>query len=414
MKSFLFVLSGNLSTTPRALKTILSLPKGCSADILLVNRHPLWTAKDQEIIKKHDLNVTTLSLGRKPFLPWLGATFLEKTAQKIYPFSRKDISVNAYASNKSSILLWHYLKKLNTNPYDLILGFSSGSLYPVFKLSQKWKVPFSFDVEDFHPGEQIDFDVDNEIKRREFLLKKLLPKASLMTSASPLIEKYTLDLIKGHPNHRLVLNGFPQKEFIPPKPEEQSSPSAIKTLNLVWFSQKVSYGRGLEHFLKALAGVDLKKKNFRLSLTLIGDMDPVFQQQIINPAKEEIDQDFIKFTELPALSQEQLHLKLSEYDVGLALEPGKDLNNELALSNKIMAYSQAGLYILATNTKAQVDFMKKYPEMGIIFPSNTGGMKSGLTQLFKTINTINRKGVSFSSRQRTFVGIGRRIINNTF
>jgi hypothetical protein len=57
------------------------------------------------------------------------------------------------------------------------------------------------------------------------------------------------------------------------------------------------------------------------------------------------------------VSQQQLHKQLAMYDVGLALEPAKDKNNNLAISNKLLSYLQAGLYVVATNTLAQENYL---------------------------------------------------------
>lgn len=76
------------------------------------------------------------------------------------------------------------------------------------------------------------------------------------------------------------------------------------------------------------------------------------------------NQDFINSQSLGSniklhgsMTQEELHKFISHMDIGLALEPGKDFNNTIALSNKVIAYAQAGLYILATNTFGQSQFL---------------------------------------------------------
>lgn len=387
MKKFLFILSGNLSTTPRALKSILSLPHDYELDIVVINRNKLWAEKDSEIIKEYNLNVKHINLGRKPFYPWLKATILEKISQKFYPICKNSLNINAFASNKSSILLWHYLKDLNKTKYDFVLGYSAGSIYPIYKIAQKWRIPFLVDVEDYYPGEQIQIDSINEKKRREFLMEEILPKADVLTTASPLIAEYTLNLIGGHSRHTLVLNSFPMKEFI--YPESVKIPKSIRNkLKIVWFSQKVSFERGLEQFFDSLLMLDLEKNSQCLEITLIGEMDPSFRQKIIMPFREKVDLEFLNIKEISPIPQKKLHLILTEFDIGLALEPGKDLNNELALSNKIITYAQAGLFILATATRAQVNFMQRHPEIGIISKQTTIGIKESIEKLFKEFDKI--------------------------
>ncbi len=75
--------------------------------------------------------------------------------------------------------------------------------------------------------------------------------------------------------------------------------------------------------------------------------------------------------------------------MGLALEPGKDLNNELAISNKIIAYAQAGLYILATDTPAQQQFMHEHPGFGTVCGQDNEGMVKGVTAIIEATDEIN-------------------------
>ena len=58
------------------------------------------------------------------------------------------------------------------------------------------------------------------------------------------------------------------------------------------------------------------------------------------------------------MQQEDLHQFLSQMDIGLALENAQaDHNRNICLTNKMLAYAQAGLYILATNTFGQSQFL---------------------------------------------------------
>ena len=41
------------------------------------------------------------------------------------------------------------------------------------------------------------------------------------------------------------------------------------------------------------------------------------------------------------------------FDIGLALEPGRDENNQIAISNKLFTYLLAGNVVIATATKGQ-------------------------------------------------------------
>ena len=399
MRKFLFILSGNLSTSPRALKAIRLLSSNNDVDILYINRSNQWLEYDKAIELPDNVNCSYLNLGRKPIWPWLFVTTLEKLSQLFYTLFKNHIDVNAFASNKSSIMLWLFQRKIRKPDFHLIAGHGAGALYPAWRLSNKWNIPFIFDVEDYHPGEYIRRDAQNEKQRREYLMKKLLPKARAITSASPLIEEYTLKLIGGHSMHQVILNSFPETEFRVPK--IVANPTS--KLRLVWFSQKISFGRGLEELFDAFTTSDNSLSTF-LQLTLIGDMDEQFYHQVIYPAVQRM-QGFT-FEHLPPMSQAELHAEISNHDIGLALEfDTTDLNRKLSLTNKIWAYLQAGLFILATNTPAQKLFMAEHPSCGLLVDQNISAVHERNYRFVKTEGpNPKRGGQPLFHSTRFFVG----------
>jgi hypothetical protein len=91
-----------------------------------------------------------------------------------------------------------------------------------------------------------------------------------------------------------------------------------------------------------------------------------------------------------------LHASLSEYDIGLALElSSRDLNKDIALSNKMHAYYQAGLYILATDTAAQKDFIDSHPASGKTFSQiSPESFLSVMEDILKNITKIRSGSLS--------------------
>ncbi|MCF6241927.1 MAG: hypothetical protein L3J74_11350 [Bacteroidales bacterium] len=373
-KKILFVLSGNLSTTPRALKTILSLKNFYAVKIYAINRNDTWLKLDKNLCEEYNLSYFYSDLKGSKKSSW----FINSIRYKIAKFKAKiiinNIRVNAFAISKASILLCNMLGNKKKEKYDAIYGFSFSSLYPAYKFAEQTNTPFNFDVEDYHPGEAIGTDAENEKNRRIFLMKKLLPKAKFITYASPLIGEYTHKLISGYPKNNMLLvnNVFSKTEF-------EFKENNTEKIKLVWFSQNIAAGRGLELVIPALA--NFKDK---IELHLIGNLYQNFHNDFL---KNYVD--FVKVT--PPLPQKQLNLKLSEYDIGLAIEPGKDLNNNIAVSNKIWAYFQAGLYVFATNTPAQKQFISEHKTSGIIAEQNIEDIKNKIQQTINNIETIRKE-----------------------
>jgi hypothetical protein len=89
------------------------------------------------------------------------------------------------------------------------------------------------------------------------------------------------------------------------------------------------------------------------------------------------------------MSQKELHHALSTFDAGLAVDVSNDdYNRELAITNKILAYFQAGLYILATNTRAQDQFIKQHPMHGIISEQSGTSVQQSLKKIGFDIEMI--------------------------
>jgi glycosyltransferase involved in cell wall biosynthesis len=323
---------------------------------------------------------------RSSYLPWLFWGAAEKLARVVYPLMPGSVLLNALAGSRRSFQIISKVKNISPRP-DLITAHNLGALYPAWRLSKKWKVPFIFDVEDYHPGEFIRFDAINEKHRREFLMKKLLPDASAITSASPLIGEFTMKLIESHPKHQVILNSFPQAEFTEPAKGDIIDPDT--PLRLVWFSQKISFGRGLEQLFEALKLMEIEVSSGKIpfSLALIGDLDQAFEEIVISLFRKSLIGSCL--TILPPMKQDDLHQSLANYDVGLALEPGKDLNNLLAVSNKIIAYAQAGLYILATDTPAQRQFIQELDDCGLLCGQTPEAIRDGLLAMIHGGNDIS-------------------------
>ncbi len=370
-KKLLFISKDNLTTNPRLAKELkFAVEAGYEVDFVGFDMGNWSNEIEKETVKNISASFHYISATRKPFLPWFVSSLVEKFTQKIYTLFKNNLAINAYSLSKRSILINQYFKSKNVK-YDLIVAHHLSTFYPAYILSKKLNIPLILDIEDYHPGEQISDNDKNEKQRREFLMKTILPKAAFITYASPLIGEYSLKLIPDFPKEKTILinNCFSQTEF-------QFKENNSEKVKFVWFSQNIAKGRGLEFVAPALE----KFKN-QIELTLIGNLYPDFYENFLEKYS-----DFMKI-EKP-LSQKELNLKLSEFDIGLAIEPGKDLNNTIALSNKIFAYAQSGLYIFATDTPAQNLFLEENKNIGLITKQNNDSFENSLKEIIKDIQNI--------------------------
>ncbi len=371
IKKILYILSGNISTTPRALQSIITAQKYYKVDILGVERNTIWNKIDKELVKEYQLNYKTVSLSKKTLFSWLFSSIIHRLSNKLYLFLKHNRKITSYASSKASVLLINELKEYG-NEYSLIIGHSFGSLYPAYKFAKKTNTKFTFDIEDYHPGEIVPTDAEDEKARRIFLMQNILPKASYITYASPLIGKHSLELLNNYPEnkHQLINNCFSQTEF-------QFTENNSEKIKFVWFSQNISAGRGLELVVPALA-----KFKDKIELHLIGNLYQDFNDNFLSKYS-----DFIKIT--PPLPQKELNLKLSEFDVGLAIELNTaDFNRQICLTNKIWAYTQSGLYVLATDTLAQIIFLEEYKNIGLVSEQNKDNFTISIEKIINNIKEI--------------------------
>ncbi len=379
MPKLLFITTTNLTTNPRLLKELkLASENGHECTFIGFKLGNWSDGTEQEHLKLlAPVKPIYLSATKDSFNNWLLSTIVWKFSIFFNKLFIK--SLCAYAHNKRTWQLVLKLKRIKSD-YDLIIGHNLGALYPAIRFAKKHNIPFAFDIEDYHPGEKCS---PAEKHRREFLMQKLLPKATYISYASPLIGEHSLALISKAgidtskldsfkymatstkcisrtvcdtgfpdeietpigvklPDNFLVNNSFSQNEF-------QLIENSSEKIRFVWFSQNITWGRGLEQMIPALS-----KFREKIDLYLIGNKRLDFHEKFLKNYD-----DFINYIE--PLPQKELNLKLSQFDIGLAIEISNvDLNKEIALSNKIFAYTQAGLFVLATDTSAQKRFIEEH------------------------------------------------------
>ncbi len=388
----LFISTLNLATNPRFFKEIqLALESGYQVELVcfefnnwsydfnqtLKSELEEWHAKSDsyqlspaklqsEMHLLKAVPIITIPAGRSPLLPWLLSVFFEKLFRVIGKFiSLPDWALSQAVSRRSMLLIRELKKK--EGPFDLVIGHNPGALYPTLWAAHKLNTKAGFDIEDYHPGEGTK---KNEQKLTRKIIERTLPKMQYVSFASPLMRKRTQkDLKTNDDNWITVLNYFDSSEFTLTE-SHNSGP-----LKLVWFSQNINYRRGLEQVIPALAAFENK-----IELTLIGNKKGKFATEFLK------DNNFIKV--IPPLDQKSLHKMIGTFDVGLAIEPGKDTNNYIALSNKVMTYFQSGLYILASDTPAHKELFRQYPDHGLATSLSEENLRENLNLLVEKIPFI--------------------------
>ena len=344
----LLLTTTNLACNPRCLKEIrLLVATNATVTVVAFNLNN-WTVEierqlNMELAGVHFYYIETTS---RSFFPWFVSSMFEKAGQSMIYFFPDNLFLAGMGVSKRCWLLLRHLKQLKIKP-DFVIAHNPGAFYPAYRLAKKNNIPFALDIEDYHPGENLPVSVKKSVT---LLMKQLIPEAVYTSFASPLIKVYAEKLLNATGSFIVINNLFSKDEFIEPVLNNYDSTK----IKLVWFSQYIDYGRGLEKILPVL---DKFQDDFEL--TLIGKIREEFFKNELK------DRNYICCKD--SVPHAILQKELSKYDVGLAIEDGTiDFNRDICLTNKIWSYFQAGLFIIASDTEAQKVFIKEHPEHGVI------------------------------------------------
>jgi glycosyltransferase involved in cell wall biosynthesis len=134
--------------------------------------------------------------------------------------------------------------------------------------------------------------------------------------------------------------------------------------SLIWFSQTIGPGRGLEALIEALGLLDLP-----VEVHLRGTPRPGYVEGLLAPLPGHIRQRIRMHDQVP---QAELLSRLMEHDIGYCGELSNCLNHDLTISNKAMEYLRAGLALVASDTTGQLEVAGRLPEATSVFKQGDG------------------------------------------
>ncbi|TXE09282.1 glycosyltransferase family 4 protein [Gelidibacter salicanalis] len=358
----LFITTSSLASNPRLVKEFEVLKNEFSCHVLCF-KHQDWSMELSETIKSNNPEVNFIEIDRKSaIITTIICKIIHKVSISINSTFPKSFKVCAFANNDKALQLWFKAKTLDKKTkFSRVIAHNLGAFYAAVKFSDKKSSALQLDIEDFYPGEALYFNKKIEKQNRMELMAHGFIRAESITYASKGIQ---LECAK-HFNvptetkQETIINAFKADDFLQPKDYTSD------TIKAVWFSQHIGPNRGLEQVFEAANS--LKHIEFHL----IGNKNQDYLDTFILNTNV-IVHDIMK--------QEELHEFLSHMDVGLALENvNADLNRDICLTNKFLAYAQAGLYILATDTFGQTQFMNSlHYKSGVIIDKT---LKEALIEL---------------------------------
>lgn len=277
---------------------------------------------------------------------------------------------------------------------DLYIAHNLGALPAAWGAARRHGAKLGFDAEDFHSG----MSPHAATRSAETLLtkrfeKQILPQCDYVTAAAPLIaQRYSA---KYHiPAPTTILNVFPLSE----RPASFRDSETDSPLTLYWFSQTVGADRGLEDIVRAMGAL----REYPVVLHVQGTWQGGYESKLRHLAAE-LRLRPEQIASLPPSRPDALVRLASTFDVGLALEPGRDENNDITLSNKLFTYLLAGNAICATSTQGQRRLIEETEGAGFGYePKDANSLAAQLRRWCvdrEALNVARRRAWDYGTRK---------------
>lgn len=347
------VTPGHLSTNPRLVKEADALAAaGYEVSVVSARFIPWADAADAEFSNR-PWRVRTVAFG--PLAGWVSHV-VQSLMRRVCLFAWKGLGL--CPERAFHPVVPGLTRAACSIQADLYIAHNLAALPAAYHAAKKHGAKLGFDAEDFHSGEMHDTPEDAlRLRLTREIERRYLPHCDYVTAASPGIAKAYADAY-GVKLPTVILNVFP-KAGAPPAPTPRGT--AQPSPSLYWFSQTIGADRGLETVVEAIA-----RSRSRPCLFLRGNPSPGYQQALTALAEQHGIVDRVRF--LPPAPPGEMVRLASEYDLGLASEPGHSTNNRLALSNKLFTYLLAGLPTLASATTAQSELAADIPDAVFVCP----------------------------------------------
>lgn len=236
-------------------------------------------------------------------------------------------------------------------PADLILVHNENAHWAGLRLLSEGRL-VAADIEDWHSEDlwpsSRRYRPLRTLRRHEALL--LRHAAHCTTTSESMAD--AMHAARGGRRPHVITNSFPLYQG-PIHRDAGNGP-----VSLLWFSQTIGPGRGLERLMDAWGACSTDS-----ALTLLGEGSPDYIASLIARLGSH-KQHRLRIA--PTLPPDDLPAFIAGHDVGLAIEEKVVPNQNLTISNKILQYCNAGLALLASNTIGQSEVMANGPDAGLL------------------------------------------------
>ncbi len=363
MPDICIVTDRHLSTNPRVWKEAQVLSRnGYSVTIVTQFNSKEFITRDRELLQQLGLSVkyyaaVDISAGGSGFL----AVYYKIRARLAHVLKKAGLDSMYLLSHAPEKI---YRAALRENA-DLYIAHVECGLYAGMRLVKQGK-KVAFDFEDWYSEDYL-------VSTRPVKLLKELESYALNHGVFVTCPSVSMAVaLKEYCNKPLAIqaiyNSFPDEMHVP------ETGKISNTVSLLWFSQTVGPGRGLEKLISSLNNVRSKVK-----LTLVGKCSDAYRHSLQNIFPFAVGHQ-LEF--LPLVKHHELYHIMAGHDIGLALENDNPGNKDKTISNKILQYLQTGIKVLATGTTGQKEVAAHFPAaVKIVNPNDSTGWGVALQQL---------------------------------
>lgn len=375
-QKILILTSGPLCRNPRALKEAWTLGEtGYGVTVITIANDDRFEAIDRGLLENAPFTKVPIDLRATTASSRAAGLFQRVKTSSARRAVRWGIqSPNSFGPYRPM------LRVARAHPADLTIAHTEVALCVAAALAGDGR-RVAADFEDWHSEDLLPSARAGRPLRllREIELNLLRHAAYTTTTSECLATE--LQKMSGGRRPIVLTNSFPLQPAPPPR-------DPTRPVALVWFSQTIGPGRGLEMFLDAWS---LSSAASRLKL--VGDLATGYAESLvarISSARRK-DLEFV-----PLLTPAKLPPFLAVHDIGLALEATTPRSRDLTITNKILQYLNAGLAIIATPTAGQKEVLSRAPGAGLSAnldsPSQFARELDGLLRDRPALSAMGRSG----------------------
>ncbi len=350
MAKILILIGGHLCTAPRPQKEAEAL-SSVGHDVTI---RGFWF--DLELVKRDRLLIQNKKWKFLPILDFQPQNRFSNLQVRLQSRIAKECyqRFNAFSPNLLGYGAKAMLKAARQAHADLTIVHSEAGLWVGDQLLDEG-FSVGVDFEDwFSEDLPLEARATRPIAQLKALEKRLIRECQYCLTTSHAMAEAMAKAYQA-PKPTVVYNSFPwaERSQIDGQIRDRKN---LKLPSLHWFSQTIGPGRGIETLMKALPYLQIP-----VEIHLRGHCTDSTHQWLELQIPEGWRSHVFIHSTVP---NAELLSRIAEHDIGLALESSNVVSRDLTITNKFFQYIQAGIAVIATDTKGQLEILSQFPDCG--------------------------------------------------